>query len=145
MRGIRALTYLSEARQLLSRPQLDHLLSRARERNLREGITGVLLYSNGQFMQYLEGPPDGLSRVWEIIQADPLHHRIVERSCERIAIREFEQWSMAFRASGSYGMSHPMHLDALLAGRFSENSQSKSRSITELLAFWNEFRGSDAF
>lgn len=145
MPGLRALTYTSEAKYPLARPQIDHLLARARERNAQEGVTGVLLYSNGHFMQYLEGPELGLQKIWEIIQADPLHHRIVERSYETILLREFDQWSMAFRASGMNGMSHPMHLDALLSGRFSRNTKSNSRSIEALLAFWNEHRGGSAF
>jgi len=145
MAGLRALTYTSHARQLLSRPQIDHVLARSRERNGQEGVTGVLLYSNGHFMQYLEGPEAGVAKIWEIIRSDPLHHRIVERSYETILLREFDQWSMAFRALGTYGMSHPMHLDSLLSGRLSEITRSTSSSIKELLAFWNAHRGGDAF
>jgi Sensors of blue-light using FAD len=145
MPGIQALTYTSDARQLLSRPQIDHLLARARERNAQEGVTGVLLYSNGAFMQYLEGPEEGLSKIWHIIKTDPLHHQIVEQPREPVRVREFGEWSMAFRSGGTYGMSHPMQLDALLSGRFSENTRSSSESIGRLLAFWNKHRGTSAF
>jgi Sensors of blue-light using FAD len=146
MPGLHALTYVSEARQLLSRPQIDHLLERARERNAQEALTGVLLYTNGLFMQYLEGPETGLLKIWAVIQADPLHHRIDAQPIERIWIREFSQWSMAFRSgNGAYGMSHPMHLDKLLSGRLSQYGQSTSESIRGLLDFWNEYRGLNAF
>ncbi len=136
---------MSEAKQLLSRQQLAHLLASARFRNEQERITGVLLYSNGRFMQYLEGPELGLSKVWEIIKSDPLHNLVVTGAQETIYLREFDQWSMAFRALGTYGMSHPMHLDSLLSGRLSENMKATSRPIKELLAFWKSHKGQDAF
>ena len=145
MSGLHALTYTSEAKVPLLRSQIDHILLRSRERNSIEDITGVLLSTDGRFMQYLEGPKSGLEKVWSIIKADPLHHRIVEEELERIWVREFEQWSMAFRAGGTYGMSHPMHLDALLSGRSNENTGSSSASIQRLLEFWNQHKGARAF
>ena len=145
MSGLCALTYTSEAKLPLLRSQIDHILLRSRERNSIEGVTGVLLYTDGRFMQYLEGPKSGLEKVWGVIKADPLHHRIVEDKMERIWVREFEQWSMAFRAGGTYGMSHPMHLDALLSGRSNENTGSSSASIQRLLEFWNQHKGARAF
>ena len=145
MPGLRALSYTSDARQPLTLAQIDHLLLRSRQRNEEEGVTGVLLYSNGRFMQYIEGPETGLTKVWAIIQADPLHHHIVELALEPIAIREFDQWSMAFRAGGRHGMTQPMHLDALLSGRMSSYTKSTSHAVKALLSFWNAHRGSDAF
>jgi hypothetical protein len=145
MAGLRALTYTSEAKELLSRQQIDHLLASARSRNEQERVTGVLLYSNGHFLQYLEGPELGLSKIWAIIQADPLHQLIVARAYETIYIREFDQWSMAFRAMEDYGMSHPMHLDSLLSGRFSENTRSTSLAIKTLLTFWKLHKGRGGF
>jgi hypothetical protein len=38
MPGLRALSYTSDARQLLSLPQIDHLRQRARQRNEEEGV-----------------------------------------------------------------------------------------------------------
>ncbi len=145
MAGLCALTYTSEAIKKLTRPEIDHLLTRAQARNAEYGVTGVLLYTNERFIQYLEGPSEGVSTIWEIIKADPLHHRIVEHMREAIQAREFAQWSMAFRAGGSYGMSHPMHLDALLSGRFVDYGRGSTKAIEMLLDFWNLHRGQRAF
>jgi hypothetical protein len=43
---------------------LQHILEGARRRNVEEDISGVLLYADGYFMQYLEGPEAGLHRVY---------------------------------------------------------------------------------
>ncbi len=145
MSGLYALTYTSEARLPLLRSQIDHILLRSRERNPIQGVTGVLLYSDGKFMQYLEGPKPGLEEIFGIIKADSLHHRIVEEELERIWVREFEQWSMAFRSGGTYGMSHPMQLDALLSGRLIENMGSSSTSIQRIFEFWTQCKGLRAF
>jgi hypothetical protein len=141
MPALYALTYGSEARHALLPSQIDHILQRSRERNALEGVTGVLLYTNNNFMQYLEGPLPGLERIWAIIEADPLHHRIVKQAMERIWVREFEQWSMAFRTDSGLGMSHPMHLDAMLSGRASAHAGTSSAAVRQLLAFWEQHRG----
>ncbi|MDM7942260.1 MAG: BLUF domain-containing protein [Hydrogenophaga sp.] len=145
MAGLRALTYLSEAISPLTRPQIEHLLKRAEARNGQHGVTGVLLYTNGHFIQYIEGPAEGVATIWDIIQADPLHHRIVELAHEPIREREFAQWSMAFRADGSHGMSHPTHLDALLTGRCADYGKALTGPTEKLLHFWNAHRGQSAF
>ena len=72
------------------------LLQRARERNARAGVTGLLLHDAARFMQYLEGPPEALLPIYDIILADPLHHRIHELMSESIGEREFDGWTMAY-------------------------------------------------
>jgi len=124
---------------------MDRLLSSAQARNTEHAVTGVLLYSNGHFIQYLEGPVAGVETIWDIIKADPLHHRIVEHTHEPIRQREFAEWSMAFRMGGFHGMSHPMHLDALLSGRSVGYGRVVTKSIERLLHFWNFHRGQGAF
>ena len=53
-----SLVYVSSAVKLLRPEEIEYLLTRARERNEEYGITGVLLYIGGNFMQYIEGPAD---------------------------------------------------------------------------------------
>jgi Sensors of blue-light using FAD len=51
-----AIVYVSMAAHQLSLHELKHLQERAQQRNVQQDVTGVLLYSEGAFMQYLEGP-----------------------------------------------------------------------------------------
>jgi len=50
------LVYVSSATELFSDTQLENLLLRSRQNNSTLGITGMLLYKDGNFMQCLEGP-----------------------------------------------------------------------------------------
>lgn len=60
MNDLQSLVYVSTASHHLSDAEISHLLGRARARNAHELVTGVLLYSHGNFMQYLEGPRAGM-------------------------------------------------------------------------------------
>ncbi len=53
--GLSALVYASKATSEMSDADLESLLSASRERNGKLGITGILVYSGGSFMQVLEG------------------------------------------------------------------------------------------
>lgn len=92
-----SIIYVSSAVRLLSFDEIGHLLKRARERNKEYGITGVLLYDGGNFMQYLEGPENNLDVIYKIIQEDELHTGIILLSREAIEKRQFGDWSMGFQ------------------------------------------------
>lgn len=92
-----SLVYVSSAVRLLSIDEIEYLLKRARERNREYGITGVLLYIGGNFMQYLEGPKDNLDTIYKIIQQDEQHTGMILVSREIIEERQFSYWSMGFQ------------------------------------------------
>jgi|KBSSwiStaDraftv2_1062776.scaffolds.fasta_scaffold224234_3 hypothetical protein len=96
MARLHAIIYVSSAVHLPAPHEIEYLLQRARERNARAGVTGLLLHDAGHFMQYLEGPPDALLAIYDIVLADPLHHRVRELMSESIGEREFDGWAMAY-------------------------------------------------
>uniref|UniRef100_UPI0013DAEED6 BLUF domain-containing protein n=1 Tax=Stenotrophomonas maltophilia TaxID=40324 RepID=UPI0013DAEED6 len=61
------LVYRSLAVEPPSARALQRILEVARRRNATEGLTGLLVHDQGCFVQWLEGPPEGLDRVWESI------------------------------------------------------------------------------
>ena len=71
------LVFLSKSDSSLAPDEIDGLLgaiqSQSAPNNMREGITGVLLWAVGYFFQALEGPIDSLERRFEVIQKDPRH------------------------------------------------------------------------
>jgi hypothetical protein len=94
---LHVVVYVSSATHLLQEAEIERLLSRARVRNARAGLTGLLLYSDGSFMQYIEGPREALMRTYAVIRRDPLHHDIDELLNEPLTEREFGDWAMAFK------------------------------------------------
>ena len=88
------LTYQSRA---IARPapgELEQLVSQARQRNRSLGITGMLLYDNGRFLQTLEGPPTAIAAVWASISRDPRHCEIEVLTEHLVSNRLFAGWDL---------------------------------------------------
>ena len=134
---LHCILYVSSAVRLLSETEVGHLLSRARARNEAAGVTGILLHREGSFMQYIEGPKDGLARICRIIQQDPLHTGIIELIDEPISIREFPTVSMAFGTKDVRAHAY-MDRDASPLPRALRPNQSvNSPAVCVLNGFWN--------
>ncbi len=141
---LHALVYVSSASHLLSVQEIDHLLQRARMRNVRQAVTGVLLYSQGNFMQYLEGPAIGLERVYDKVKADALHHGIIKLLTQPIRSRLFEEWAMGFCPIGERlaGLGR-IQYDARCAQRLTTPVGPTPAPATYWLVskFWNNGHG----
>ena len=88
--------YLSSASHALSDEELDAILATSRANNRERGVTGMLLYSEGGFIQVLEGPKRKVLDLYAIIERDPRHHRIIDLLEGPIATRNFPNWEMGF-------------------------------------------------
>lgn len=94
------LVYLSAAKTLFSKAELLDLLVKAREKNRRLGLTGLLLYKNGDFLQLLEGEKKAVEELFATIEADPRHTGTTVVIAEECPARLFADWSMGFRDLG---------------------------------------------
>ncbi len=94
MSTLEAVAYVSSASGLLDEAHLEALLQGARDRNRAEGVTGALLFHDGTFFQYFEGPPEGVQRVYQRILRSPLHHGLIELMRGPVPERAFGRWSM---------------------------------------------------
>ena len=90
------LVYVSAAIRELTQDELVELLQTCRADNARTGVTGLLLYKGGNFMQLLEGPRHRVTTLFERIAHDPRHHRVYRLLLEPAETRLFAEWSMAF-------------------------------------------------
>lgn len=91
------LVYVSSATELFSYSELVDLLAKSREKNARLGITGMLLYRDGNFVQVLEGEPAAVDSLYATIARDPRHTGAIVLLRQEKAAREFPEWSMGFR------------------------------------------------
>jgi hypothetical protein len=91
-----SLVYVSSAVGTLAEHDILNLLRASRENNLRDGITGVLLYKGGNFMQVLEGPEGRVLSLAEKLSKDSRHWGMRRLIQKRIRVRSFAQWPMAF-------------------------------------------------
>ena len=94
-RSIHNLVYCSQASAALDKDAIARIIATARHHNPRLGITGLLVYGQGIFFQWLEGPHDNVSQLLARISADPRHTNVVVLSQEdEIRDRLFPEWDM---------------------------------------------------
>ncbi|MDE3066856.1 MAG: BLUF domain-containing protein [Verrucomicrobiota bacterium] len=89
--------YISTASDFFDKRALREILRESNGRNAEAGVTGMLLYKNGHFMQVLEGAEDAVKATFQRIQRDPRHHGIIVLLEGPVEQRHFQTWSMAFR------------------------------------------------
>ena len=136
--GLSSLVYTSTASRPLAKSDLEHILVNARQRNLQEQVTGLLLFSEGKFMQYLEGPETGVLKIFDLIKTSSLHEQIVEVSRQSIVSREYGDWSMAFLADVD-AHALPSSTDApLIQGLEAESTDTSSPAHVQLSGFWKK-------
>ena len=71
------IVYTSSARQEFSAADLKKLLVAARMRNKAVGVTGMLVFHDGAFLQAIEGEKRAVSEIFARIQNDPRHGDLV--------------------------------------------------------------------
>lgn len=77
--------------------QLAAILASAVRHNTSNGITGMLLYSGGNFLQVLEGARDAVQATYQRICLDPRHHNATLLLEQQVPQRHFADWRMGFR------------------------------------------------
>jgi methanogenic corrinoid protein MtbC1 len=89
-----SVVYCSRAVSNLAPPDLRDLLQTAQARNRAEAITGLMLYDENRFYQWLEGPAEGVARIMGSITRDPRHTEIRVLDDKPIESRFFADWDM---------------------------------------------------
>lgn len=95
--SLKKIVYVSSATHLLERDELRTILHGSRSRNEVAGVTGMLLYHEGSFMQVLEGPPEIVDALDSRIVRDDRHRRVVKLLEWLDDERLFPDWSMGFK------------------------------------------------
>lgn len=93
--SIHQVLYHSHSTARPAAAELQVLLDQSRRHNARHGITGVLLYSDGRYVQLLEGPEPAVEDLYARIRRDSRHTRLVTVSTGP-GERRFPDWSMDF-------------------------------------------------
>lgn len=94
---IHRIVYVSSANGLFDKAALLDLLNKARDNNRRLGVTGILLYKDGDFIQLLEGERATVQALYRAIAGDPRHSGTILILEEDVSERIFSDWSMGFR------------------------------------------------
>ncbi len=73
---------------------IEAILTQSRSHNPASGITGVLCYGGGIFLQAIEGGRSTVSELFGSIQADTRHKDVELLAFEEISERRFGGWTM---------------------------------------------------
>ncbi len=112
--------YLSAAVTWFSAKELRDMLTTCRVNNELAGITGMLLYKDGNFMQVLEGDESVVRELLLCITRDLRHRGLVVIDSGHKPEREFGAWSMDFVDLSSNGAALPNARSASLPDGYSE-------------------------
>lgn len=94
---IHQLIYVSFAVRDFDQEDLKSILETSRKHNALHDITGLLLCSNRNIVQILEGSKEAVRDLFDRIRVDPRHHKVTLLSFEKVNEREFERWTMGFK------------------------------------------------
>jgi hypothetical protein len=102
MKKLVQLLYTSKIVTLSSfQEQIKAILNKARESNKQNGVTGILMYRNGEFLQLLEGEQVNVYYTFKKIRDDERHKEVVVLFDSEAKKRVFGNWSMAFKEDGA--------------------------------------------
>jgi Sensors of blue-light using FAD len=88
------LLYVSRAVNPDAPEAIEAILSQSRAHNLSNGITGILCYGGGVYLQAIEGGRNAVNDLYSIIVKDHRHKDVVLLHYEEIAERRFGGWTM---------------------------------------------------
>lgn len=131
------IVYMSRAQSPMSDRDLKALLVEARRNNERQGITGLLMYHHGSFLQLLEGEEQVITDVYDKIRRDPRHARVTQLYSHVLAERHFSDWSMGFVNVDNMDKDKLPGLSDILSSEFDVSAlrQLKAASIDIMLYF----------
>ena len=128
-----------------SQGDLQALLAQCVRHNQAAGITGLLLYARGGYMQLLEGESAAVEDLFARIRQDPRHSRVTTLLHGPIGVRSFPQWAMAFRRldeDDEAAAPLPAHLAAFFFDGFDEaRLRARPGAALELLRLYSRSNG----
>ena len=89
-----SLVYRSRCVEPMAPDDLNRMVESSRVRNRAASITGLLICEDDHFFQWLEGPTDGLARLWRSIRIDRRHTDIEILGDAPTPVRFFGAWDM---------------------------------------------------
>lgn len=88
------LVYISHATPPPSAETLSAISEQSKTNNWQVGVTGLLLYSRGDYLQLLEGPLLEVAELYSRISRDPRHERVLPLLLQPATRRYFPEWKM---------------------------------------------------
>lgn len=95
--NLHRIVYVSTSIEQLTDQNLQSILLKSRAHNPPRGITGILVYNDGNILQVLEGEKREVHRLFGIISQDHRHFGCIILQDTPSRTRSFAEWSMGFK------------------------------------------------
>jgi len=105
---------------------IESILSQSRQFNPTCGITGILCYGGGIFLQAIEGGRAAVSDLYGHIQKDARHKDVVLLHYEEITERRFSGWTM--------GMVNVARINPTILLKYSERAELDPYSVSGVVS-----------
>lgn len=134
------LGYASAATHPFTDEELVELLTTSRSNNAGRGVSGLLLYHEGSFLQVLEGEREVVEKLFDKIAEDPRHtNKLLLFRRERVE-RCFDEWTMGFRHLRTGAATPPPGLNRFLDTGASGLTAEDGERIRDVLLGFREGR-----
>ncbi len=121
------LLYVSRSVNPESPEATESILESSRSHNLSHGITGVLCYGGGIYLQALEGGRKQVNDLYTLIVKDARHKDVVLLHYEEISERRFGGWTM--------GQVRLDKLNPSIVFKYSETAVLDPYAVSGLVSF----------
>ena len=91
-----AISYVSTAKRSLSETEIRQILNDSENNNNKQNITGLLLYSEGNFFQIIEGDQKQIVQLYETIKDDSRHFNVIKLFGKEINKESFDGYKSDF-------------------------------------------------
>jgi hypothetical protein len=134
------LIYVSDLRDKnTGEGELVSIVESAVRHNTEDNITGMLLYSGGNFLQVLEGNKELVHKTYDRIHLDPRHKNIILLTEEEVEERHFMNWSMGYRRLGKDDVAKfPIYAPLFQFGFKANDINAKSGVALEMLKLFSK-------
>jgi hypothetical protein len=92
--SIYRLIYVSVACAGMTICGFQEIADQANQKNAKADVTGLLIFSQGEFLQVLEGPKPAVEATYDRISGDPRHSRSAVLKREFADDRSYPDWKM---------------------------------------------------
>lgn len=97
MEDLVSVLYVSSMIMNYSQIDMKYMVNDFQINNKKHNITGILLYSEGNVMQYIEGLRNEIDSLFDNIKSDVRHRSVITLLYDKIEERIFPKWSMSFK------------------------------------------------
>ncbi|HEY8942427.1 MAG TPA: BLUF domain-containing protein [Cellvibrio sp.] len=131
------IVYISSAKLGLTYSEIINIVEDSRINNEKNGLTGLLLFNSGNFMQLLEGEESVVDALYRKIEKDRRHTEVKLLLKEPITHRNFNNWTMGFKNIEKLKEMKPELLNSFLTDElnFSVYQKNPYRALEFLETF----------